>query len=95
MKRIGGIRRKKIGLFTKRANQKGKISIRNYLAEFDNGAKVALVLEPVVQAGIYHPRFAGKTGTIISRKGSCYEVRIMDMNKEKHLIIHPVHLKRL
>ena len=95
MKRIGGIRRKKVGLFTKNVKTKGKLSIRNFLAEFKEGEKVALVVEPAIQKGLYHPRFAGKTGTIIKKTGSCYEVEIKDINKIKSLIVHPVHLKRL
>ncbi|MCF7867039.1 50S ribosomal protein L21e [Candidatus Woesearchaeota archaeon] len=95
MKRIGGERRKKRALFSKTPKTKGKVSIRKYLAEFQTGDKVALTVEPAIQTGMYHPRFAGKTGTIKSKKGECYEVSIIDITKAKTLLVHPVHLKRV
>ena len=36
-----------------------------------------------------------KTGIVKGKKGSCYEINIKDGKKEKILIIHPVHLKRV
>jgi len=95
MARKGGTRRKRSSLMTKSVRRKGKISFRNYLAELNNGDKVALFVEPAVQKGMFHPKFSGKVGTVLSKKGSCYEVKINDFAKEKTLIVHPVHLKKL
>lgn len=95
MARLGGIRRKKSALLTKSSRKKGKISHRDYLAEFKEGDKVALRYEPAVFEGTYCPRFVGKSGVVSSKKGSCYEIKIKDFNKPKTLIVHPVHLKKL
>lgn len=95
MARKGGLRRKKVGLMTKTPKKRGKLSHRSYLAEYEQGQKVALVIESSIQAGMYHPRFAGKTGTIKKRLGSTYEVEIVDIKKKKTLVVHPIHLKRL
>ncbi|MGV8169123.1 MAG: 50S ribosomal protein L21e [Candidatus Nanoarchaeia archaeon] len=95
MARIGGLRRKKVSRYTKSTKQKGKISLRRYLSEFKEGDRVSLTIEPAVHEGTYCPRFAGKSGTIMSRKGTCYEVKIKDFNKEKILIVHPVHMRKL
>lgn len=95
MARKGGPRRKNKFLFTKSSKDKGKVSIRRHLAEFAQGEQVALVVEPSMHAGMYHPRFIGRTGTIKAKTGSCYEVKITDINKDKVLIVHPVHLKKL
>ncbi len=95
MARLGGVRRKKSALLTKRSRNKGKISHRAYLAEFKEGDRVALQYEPAVFKGTYCPRFAGKSGTITTKLGTCYEVKIKDMNKEKKIIVHPVHLKKI
>ena len=95
MKRIGGQRRKKRALFRKSPKTRGKINIRKHLAEYKDGDKVALTVEPAVQKGMYHPRFAGKTGTVKGKTGDCYEVSIIDIKKPKTLIVHPIHLKKL
>jgi len=93
-KRLGGIRRKTRYKFKKEKRTKGKISITRFLQSFNVGDRVYLDVEPAVQKGMYYPPFLGKTGVIEGKRGKCYEVKIKDFNKEKMLIIHPVHLKK-
>ena len=93
-KRIGGMRRKTRYKFSKERREKGKISMTDYFQSFNVGDRVYLVAEPAIQKGMYHPRFMGKSGSIIGKKGRCYEVKIKDISKEKMLVVHPVHLKR-
>ena len=93
--RIGGARRKTRQKFKKNYKARGKISLRRYLQPLTVGDKVALVAEPAVQAGLYFRRFHGKIGTVAKKLGTCYEVIIYDMDKEKHVIVHPVHLKKV
>jgi len=95
-KRVGGLRRKTKSKLKKTLQKRGKISITKYLQTFKEGDRVMLSWEGAVQKGIYHPRFYGKTGVIDRKIGSrCYEVKIWDGGKQKTLIIHPIHLKRL
>lgn len=91
--RIGGFRRKTRRKLRKRVRDKGKISIRRYLQAFKIGDRVCLKAEPAVQKGMYMPRFHGKIGIVKAKRGKCYEVGIKDGNKEKMLLVHPVHLK--
>ncbi len=93
--RIGGFRKKTRFKFQKEQGDKGKISIRKYLQKLELGDKVALTVEPAYQKGMYNPRFLGKIGTVIAKKGTCYQVEIKDINKKKSFIIHPVHLKKV
>lgn len=93
-KKIGGFRRKTRSKLKKSHRQKGKISITRYFQEFKEGERVILKAEPSIHHGMYFPRYHGKSGTVKSRKGRCYEVLINDLGKEKTLIVHPVHLKR-
>ena len=93
--RIGGARRKTRQKFSKNYKNRGKISLRNYLQVLETGDKVALQAETAIQSGMYYRRFHGKIGTVSKRLGSCYEVVIYDMDKEKHLVVHPVHLRKL
>jgi large subunit ribosomal protein L21e len=78
----------------KPTSEKGKISIRAYLAEYKPGDKVILKTEPSIHGGIFHPKFEGKVGVIGGKAGDCYKVAIKDFTKAKTLLVHPIHLKR-
>jgi ribosomal protein L21E len=95
MKRIGTVRRKTRNKLSKSQRKKGKLSLTSYLQRFKPGDKVVLVAEPAVQKGMYHPNYYGKRGLVKAAKGRCYEVAIKDRTKEKILIVHPVHLKKV
>ena len=92
--RVGTSRSKTRSIYTKEARQKGKISLSRFFAVFKEGDRVGLAGEPAVMEGMYHPRFYGKSGTVVGKRGRCYLVSIQDGGKEKQLIIHPVHLTR-
>ena len=91
-KRTGGSRRKTRSKFRKLESEKGKISIRKYMQSFQAGDKVRLQAEPAIQKGIYFRRFHSKTGEIMNQRGACYEVLIKEGNKQKTIIVHPIHL---
>jgi len=93
--RKGGIRRKTRYKFKKEKRAKGKLSLTRYFQTFNAGDKVFLSVEPSVQKGMYHPRFMGRAGIIKGRRGRCYEVLIDDLGKEKTLIVHSIHLKKV
>lgn len=92
--RIGGQRRKSRYKLTKDINKKGKISITKYMQKFSEGDKVYLDMEPAVQKGAYHAKYKGKIGIVKNKSGECYGVNIKDGDKEKTLIVHPVHLTK-
>ncbi|MEM4633780.1 MAG: hypothetical protein QW275_01360 [Candidatus Anstonellaceae archaeon] len=46
-------------------------------------------------SGMPHPRYRGRTGTIVSQRGKAYLVRIRDGRMDKELIIPPVHLRKV
>ena len=93
--RIGGARRKTRQKFSKHHSERGKVSLRRFLQDLPAGTSVALVAEPAVQSGLYFRRFHGKSGVVKRCLGTCYEVMINDHGKEKRIIVHPVHLRRL
>ncbi len=93
--RTGSTRRKSRKKLTKTIRQRGKISLTRYFAEYKPGASVVLKAEPAVQKGMYHVRFHGKRGIIEGKQGDCYNVMIKDGSKQKTLIVHPVHLKKV
>jgi len=93
--RIGGFRRKTRHKLSKPQKEKGKLPLSKYFQELKLGSKVCLKAEPAVQKGMYNPRFHGKVGVLKTKKGRCYEVAIKDNNKDKIVVVHPVHLKAL
>lgn len=93
-KRKGGYRRKTRKLMKKNVRDHGKIRLSSYFAKYNDGDKVTLFAEPAVQDSLYNLRFHGKAGTVIGMQGACYKVAILDGNKPKMVIVHPIHLKR-
>lgn len=93
-KRIGGSRRKTRHKLAKSVRERGKVSLVRYLQKFNEGDRVYLVLEPSVHSGTFYPRFYGKSGVILAKRGTCYEIEIKDHDKTKTIIAHPVHLRR-
>jgi large subunit ribosomal protein L21e len=95
VQRVGGFRRKTRYKLSKNHREKGKISLTKYFQEFNVGDRVKLLAEPAIQTGMYFPRFHGLVGTVENKKGHCYNIIIKDKNKQKCLIVHPVHLTKV
>lgn len=78
----------------KNIRSKGKISFSKYFQEFKEGDNVAVAAELSIPFSYSH-RLQGRTGKVISKRGSSYYVRILDLGKPKFYVIHPVHLKMI
>ncbi|GGL23252.1 50S ribosomal protein L21e [Halarchaeum grantii] len=63
------------------------------VAEYDEGQKVHLKIDPSVNEGRFHPRFSGHTGEVVGKQGRAFKVQIDDGGKEKTLIVKPAHLR--
>ena len=63
------------------------------IAEYEEGQKVHLNIDPSVQDGRFNPRFNGHTGEVVGQQGSAYKVRINDGGKDKTLIVAAAHLR--
>jgi large subunit ribosomal protein L21e len=94
-KRIGGSRRKSRKLLRKQRGTRGKININRYFIEYKDGDKVKLMLESGYQKNMFHTRFYGKVGVVQAKRGKCFEIKIQDGNKDKVVIVHPLHLTRV
>ena len=95
MKRIGGNRRKTRSKFRKNIKDRGKISIASFLQKLEKGDKVLLKADTGYQRGMYFRRFHGKSGIVDKKQGNCYYISIKDGNKEKNVLVHPVHLRKV
>lgn len=91
MKGSHGARRRTRG-FKVHVRDKGKINIRQYLAEFAEGETVSISINARFQA-IPHAKFQGKTGKIVGKQGRAYFLQIKDGGKNKKILVSPEHLK--
>jgi large subunit ribosomal protein L21e len=70
-------------------------SITKFLQRFEPGQRVMIVLEPSSQRGMPHPRFKGRVGTVIARRGKCYVLEVKNGKKTKRIISGPEHLRAM
>jgi large subunit ribosomal protein L21e len=73
---------------------RGKIKFSEYFKSLIEGDRVAIKQEKGVRNNL-QKKMQGKTGVVSGKRGSNYEVKIKDIKKEKLLIVHPVHLKKI
>ncbi|MFQ6135557.1 MAG: 50S ribosomal protein L21e [Candidatus Hydrothermarchaeales archaeon] len=94
MERSRGSRSRTRKKLKKGARKRGALPVTKVVQGFERGDKVHIVIDPGVQKGQPHPKFHGKTGSVVEKRGRSYLVEIHDKNAKKILISHPVHLKR-
>ena len=71
---------------------KRKLTIPGLISGYSIGDCVAIDSQSKY-SGMPHPRYRGRTGTIVAQRGKSYVVEISDMKATKQLIIPPVHLQ--
>ncbi|MFB6091100.1 MAG: 50S ribosomal protein L21e [Halobellus sp.] len=81
------------GKLSNKPRDRGTSPPQRAIAEYDEGQKVHLTIDPSVQDGRFHPRFNGHTGEVVGKQGRAFKVRIVDGGTEKTLIARPAHLR--
>ena len=80
--------------FTRRLKKERKFTVNDYVKEFKEGQKVYIDIQPAYKLGGFpHPRFNGRVGVIVEKRGDCYVVEVKMGGVVKKPIIHPIHLK--
>ncbi len=92
MARSRGERRKTRYKLKKSIRERGLLPITRHVREFDMGQSVHINIEPSIHKGMPNPRFHGKTGKIVGKRGRAYIVEVTDGNARKEVISRPVHL---
>ena len=87
-----GFRSRSRGTFTKEVRERGLPPVTRFLREFEVGEKVVVRIEPSDPHGQPHPRYQGRTCTVIGRSGGAYRLEFLDGGKRKELIATPIHL---
>ena len=92
--------RKSNGLFNGRTRHLARhhkpstLSVRIFIKDFKVGDKVAIVPKGNFR-DIPHPRYRGKIGDVIEKRGSAYVVRIKAMGAERTLVVPVRHLEKI
>ena len=76
------------------ARNRGASPPQRSVQEFDEGQRVHLKLDPSVPKGQFHPRFNGRTGTVVGKQGRAFKIEIEDGSVKKTLIAAPAHPRR-
>ena len=99
IKRVGaflahhhGMRKKSRDKLSKTVRTRGISPIMRAIQEFKIGAKVHIDIDPSIHKGMPHPRFHGKTGEVIGKRGRAFILTVTDGNASKTLITLPEHL---
>ena len=87
-----GFRSRSRGTFTKDVREKGMPPVTRFLREFEVGDRVTVRIEPSDPHGQPHPRYQGRTCTVVARSGRAYRIQFVDGGKLKELIANPIHL---
>lgn len=85
-----GMRRKTRKKLTGSGQSEG--TIRKQLQEFEEGDRVVIDIDPAFQDGMPHPRFHGRTATVVEQRGRGYVVTVPDGGKQKQFTVAPPHL---
>jgi large subunit ribosomal protein L21e len=91
--------KRSLGKMSKRTKILGKsakkLTASQIVKEYQIGQKVVLVPHPSYPKGFFHPKFKGKIGTIIQKKGRGYDIEIFDGNKRKIISTTSEHIKAI
>jgi large subunit ribosomal protein L21e len=74
--------------------ERGTSPPQQSVESYESGERVHLDLDPSVQDGQFHPRFNGRTGTVVGEQGNAFRVEIVDGDVTKTVIAAPAHLQR-
>ncbi|NTW92601.1 MAG: 50S ribosomal protein L21e [Methanoregulaceae archaeon] len=88
-----GPRKKTRYKFRKDQRRRGILPVTSLIQKFEIGQKVHVICEPSIQKGMPHPRFHGRTGTVVGQRGRAWLLEIRDGGKDKIVIARPQHLK--
>ena len=95
MQRSKGQRQGTRSILRKGRHDKGRVIISRIMHEYEEGDRVAIVLDGGQQMGMPHRRFQGRTGFIQKRQGKAWVVAVKDGNMHKTVVARPEHLRPL
>lgn len=95
VKRSKGYRRASRSKLSKRVRERGVTPSSRVIQEFNPGDKVTILIDPSVVKGYPHPRYHGRVGKVVEKRGKAYVVEVRDGGLTKKIISRPEHLRRV
>ena len=95
MKRSKGQRVGTRSILRRRRKDRSPAYINRIMHNYEEGDRVAIVLDGSQQMGMPHRRFHGRAGFIQKRQGVAWIVSVKDGNMQKTVIARPEHLRPL
>ena len=92
--------KRSLGKMSKRSRLRARVGHRrlgipSIVKSFQQGERVAIDPKSGHFGNMPHPRYRGRHGVIIGRRGSAYVVEVRDYGALKKLIIPALHLERV
>jgi len=87
-----GERRKTRYKLKKSIRARGISPVSKSISEFEVGEHVHIILDPSIHHGMPNPKFHGRTGTVVDKRGRGYVLKVKDKNSLKEIIAFPEHL---
>jgi large subunit ribosomal protein L21e len=86
------MRKKSRDKMSKTVRARGISAVVRAIQEFEKGAMVHVIIDPSIHKGMPHPRFHGKTGEVVGKRGRAFVLKVTDGDATKTLIALPEHL---
>ena len=91
--RTKGSRQGTRSILKKSKRDRRRLFIGRTMHTYQEGDKVAIVLDGAQQKGMPHRRFQGRTGEIAGTQGRADVIRVADGNMMKTGVARPEHLR--
>ena len=80
---------------TKKPRERGLQPLGRLLYEHEEGEKVVVKIDSATHKGMPHPRYQGRVGVVVEKRGRAYVVKMPEGGKVRDLIILPEHITPL
>jgi large subunit ribosomal protein L21e len=70
-----------------------QMTVNKILQKFNVGDSVCIKICHSIH-NFPHPKFQGRTGKIIAKRGDSFIVRVTDLSAKKQVIVSPVHMRK-
>jgi large subunit ribosomal protein L21e len=87
-----GMRKKTRDKLSKKVRARGISPVVRAIQDFKEGDKVHVLIDPSKHKGMPHPKFHGKTGEVIGKRGRAFVLKVADGDASKTVIAIPEHL---
>ncbi len=80
---------------TRKLKTEEKLTATRIIKDFNVGDRVMLLPYPYYKSNIPPVRYKGLVGSVVEKRGQSYVVLLKVGNKEKKIISHPIHLRKV